>query len=174
MINNNFNNQISAITEIQMYLRNISLYHPEIPRIIVNGNYDSETKAAVEAFQKITGLDVTGKVNYATWNALVKENSLHKVDKEMPYKIPYSGYDFEDLSIGYAGDRVYAIKMILNNFCRKFRNYKRLEVNDMYDHETEEAIKQFQKTSMLPITGVVDKKTWNTLVSIYDTCKFYK
>ena len=174
MIDNNFNNQISAITEIQMYLRNISLYHPEIPRIIVTGNYDSETKTAVKAFQKFTGLDITGKVNYSTWNALVKENSLHKIAREMPYKIPYSDYDFEDMAIGYSGDRVYAIKVMLNNFCRKFRNYGKLEVNNLYDHETKEAIKQFQKISMLPVTGVVDKKTWNTVVSIYGTCKFYK
>lgn len=176
MINNNWNsmNQEDAICEIQSYLRNISYEHNEIPKIIVTGVYDSKTREAVTAFQNMAGIPASGKVDLNTWNSLVKENNIHVHAKEMPLKIPCCSYDFVDVKNGYEGDLVYAIKIMLNNFHRKYKNYNKLEISNKYNTETEEEIKQFQKTSMLPVTGTVDKTTWNTLVSIYDTCKLYK
>ena len=175
MINNNFSQEgeTSPILEIQRYLRNISYSHPEIPRIALSGKYDVQTQKAVEDFQKLSGLPVTGKVDYNTWNAIVRENNIHMKTKEMPYKIPCRSFDFGSIKSGYSGDIVYVLKIMLNNFCRKYKNYSHLEINDKYDHETEEAVKEFQKISMLPVTGIVDKETWNTMVSIYSTCKLY-
>ncbi len=96
MIYNNFNQEgeTSAITEIQQYLRNISYSNPEIPRIDLSGAYDAQTKKAVENFQRFSGLPVTGRVDYSTWKAIVRENSLHLKSKEMPYKLPCRSFDF--------------------------------------------------------------------------------
>nr|WP_300093816.1 peptidoglycan-binding domain-containing protein [Sedimentibacter sp.] len=175
MIYNNLNQdgETSAITEIQRYLRNISNSHPEISLVELSGKYDVQTRKAVEEFQHLSGIPVTGKVDYITWNTMVKENNLHMKSKEMPYKLPCRANDFGKIAGGYSGDIVYVLKIMLNNFCRKYKNYKKLEINDKYDHETEEAVKEFQKISMLPVTGIVDKETWNTMVSIYSTCKLY-
>jgi peptidoglycan hydrolase-like protein with peptidoglycan-binding domain len=175
MIYNNLyqEDETSAISEIQRYLRNISYLHPELPRIALSEKYDSQTKTAVEEFQKFSGIPVTGIVDYSTWNAIVRENDLHIKSKEMPYKLPCRSIDFGNIKIGYSGDIVYALKIMLNNFCRKYKNYKHLEINDKYDYETEVAVKEFQKISMLPVTGIVDKETWNTMISIYSTCKLY-
>ena len=173
---NNWNlaKQSDAVSEIQHYLRNISCDHPEIPQIFDTGVYDSKTREAITAFQKMAGIPVTGKVDLNTWNSLVKENNIHVLAKEMPLKVPCCSYDFIDVKNGYEGDLVYVIKIILNNFNKRYTNYNKLEISNKYNTETEEAIKLFQKNSMLPVTGTVDKTTWNTLVSIYDTCKLYK
>ena len=148
--------------------------YEKIPKIYDTGVYDSKTRDAVAAFQKMAGIPVTGKVNLNTWNALVKESSIHVYAKEMPLKVQCCSNSFIDVKNGYEGDLVYAIKIILNNFNRKYKNYNKLEISNKYNTETEEVIKLFQKNSMLPVTGTVDKTTWNTLVSIYDTCKLYK
>lgn len=178
MISNNNNwsssKQSDAVSEIQQYLRNISEDHHEIPKVILTGVYDSKTREAVAAFQNMVGFPVTGKVDINTWNFLVKENNIHVHAKEMPLKVPCCSYDFIDIKDGYEGDLIYVIKIMLNNFSKRYKNYNKLEISNKYNTETEEVIKQFQKTSMLPVTGLVDKTTWNTLVSIYDTCKLYK
>jgi len=179
MINNNSNNlssikQSEAVFEIQHYLRNISYSHSELPQIVMTGMYDTRTRECVSAFQNIAGLPNTGKVDFNTWKALVNANKLHVKSKEMPHKIPCCSYDFVEIKTGYEGDIVYAIKIMLNNFNRKFSNYNKLEITNKFNNDTEEEIKRFQKTSMLPVSGIVDKTTWNTLVSIYDTCKLYK
>ena len=63
---------------------------------------------------------------------------------------------------------------MLNGFWRKYINYTQLEVTNLYDKETEETVRLFQQRSMLPDTGIVDMDTWNTLVKIYDNCRFFR
>ena len=170
---NNQSNERNAILEIQFYLNNISRDHSEIPTVTNTGIYDNKTREAVSIFQKMLGLPVTGRVNFNTWKALVRENHIHAYKKEAPLKIPCNSIYFTEIKTGYKGDIVYIIKIILNKFNRRFANYSNLDITNIYDSHTENAIKQFQKSSMLPVTGIVDKTTWNTLVSIYDTCKLY-
>lgn len=164
---------LNPVSEVQTYLRNIYYSHNQLPPVVITGVYDEQTKKAVKEFQKLTGLPETGKVDLKTWNVLVRENEIHEKTAEMPYKVPCRANDLGTITEGYTGDIVYMIKVMLNNFCRKYKNYNKLQVNDNCDKETVEAIKQFQKASMLPVTGVVDKVTWNTMVSIYGTCKLY-
>ena len=131
---------------------------------MLNSNYNSYLKA----------LPLTGNLDYNTWNTLVKENIEYVLKSKMPIKIPFSSHDFKDVKIHHQGDIIYAIKIMLNSLGRRYTNYKQLELTNIFDRETEEAIKLFQERSMLPVTGIVDRITWNTLVTIYEHCRFYK
>ncbi len=62
---------------------------------------------------------------------------------------------------------------MLISFNRKYINYIELDITNLYDEETKAAVILFQERSMLPVTGIVDKNTWDTLVKIYDCCKHY-
>lgn len=53
---------------IQEYLAYISQTYPEIPTVPITGVYGAQTQAAVEAFQRLFGLEVTGTVGPDTWN----------------------------------------------------------------------------------------------------------
>ncbi len=57
---------------LEQYLNFISTLNPSIPRIIPNNIYDSQTEAAVIAFQNYYGLPPTGRVNEETWNKVVE------------------------------------------------------------------------------------------------------
>ena len=52
---------------MQEQLNVIAGSYPAIPTITVDGIYGPATKAAVEKFQSIFGLPVTGIVDYRTW-----------------------------------------------------------------------------------------------------------
>ena len=52
---------------VQEQLNAISNNYPLIPRIAVDGIYGEETQKAVEVFQDIFNLPVTGIVDYRTW-----------------------------------------------------------------------------------------------------------
>lgn len=43
----------------------------------------------------------------------------------------------------------------------------RIRLSGIYDDETRNAVKDFQKRYSLPVTGEVDKTTWDTLHSVY-------
>jgi peptidoglycan hydrolase-like protein with peptidoglycan-binding domain len=59
------------IREAQLMLNIISTTFQAIPKIgIPNGHFDKDMVEAIEAFQKIFHLPVTGVIGYATWNIM--------------------------------------------------------------------------------------------------------
>ena len=164
----------NLVMVIQNHLNNIKNLYPSLPSVTPTGIYDEATQNAVLIFQKIKGLSPTGFVDVPTLNALVHENHECIKKTQMPYKISFSTRDFVDVKLGDQRDIVYVIKVMINGFCRRYVNYNKLEVTNLFDEETEEAVRLFQQRSMLPPSGIVDIKTWNALVKIYDVCRLYK
>ncbi|MGN0154935.1 MAG: peptidoglycan-binding protein [Lachnospiraceae bacterium] len=57
----------SKVRMMQEQLNRIARNYPSIPTVAVDGNFGEGTKAAVEQFQRIFNLPVTGIVDYPTW-----------------------------------------------------------------------------------------------------------
>lgn len=62
-----------AVRDLQTYLSLIGRYYPELPELPVTGYFGSQTATAVETFQRLFGLNVTGAVGPATWNDIAKQ-----------------------------------------------------------------------------------------------------
>ena len=74
---------------LQTYLSYISDFFDEIPDVDTTGYFGPQTKAAVLAFQRFSGLEETGTVNAITWDTLAGIYSDIKfgADKR-PYQFP--------------------------------------------------------------------------------------
>lgn len=57
---------------IQAVLMELSQKYQNLPCIAVTGNYDADTVKAVQLFQNMCGLPVTGEVDCSTWNMLAQ------------------------------------------------------------------------------------------------------
>jgi len=57
----------AKVRQMQQQLNRIAQAYPAMPRIAVDGIYGPQTQAAVEKFQSIFGLPVTGNVDFRTW-----------------------------------------------------------------------------------------------------------
>lgn len=57
----------TKVRQMQEQLNVIAQAYPALPRVDADGIFGPETKAAVEKFQSIFGLPVTGIVDYRTW-----------------------------------------------------------------------------------------------------------
>ena len=55
------------VRQMQEQLARISKSYPAIPRVRADGIYGPSTREAVEVFQSVFGLPVTGVVDYNTW-----------------------------------------------------------------------------------------------------------
>ena len=55
------------VRQMQQQLARISKSYPAIPKIRADGVYGQDTREAVEVFQSVFGLPVTGVVDYNTW-----------------------------------------------------------------------------------------------------------
>lgn len=57
----------SKVRQLQEQINTISTAYPEVPNIIVDGSFGSQTANAVKKFQSIFGLPETGVVDFTTW-----------------------------------------------------------------------------------------------------------
>ena len=55
------------VRQIQEQLARISRSYPAIPAVSADGIFGPATRAAVEKFQQVFGLPVTGVIDYRTW-----------------------------------------------------------------------------------------------------------
>ena len=127
----------------------------------VTGSFDFVTEMAVEKFQREYGLDVTGIVNYETWEILFEETpspfpvTVNILNRNLRLSKPI-------LRLGDEGEYVRELQNDLKQLL--FYDGK---VDGIFDEETETAVKIFQTTNKLTADGVVGVDTWSALEYLY-------
>ncbi len=103
--------------------------------VVVSGVFDTETRAQVQAFQRMTGLADDGVVGPATWRGLVR--------------------------VVESGDRGQAVRAAQRLLRDKLR--PALAVTGTFGSATKTAVRSFQKQLDLRVTGRIDRVTWRNL-----------
>lgn len=164
----------NPLLEIQFNLRDISHINPDVPKVFPTGKYDKKTQEAILFFQKKNNIGETGKIDFQTWNTIMDEHKkyMHCINTpQSVYCYPKGIYEYKK---GDEGNLIYVLQIILKNFREKYKNYVDVQLTGVYDEQTEEAVKQFQKYSFLPVTGTLDRQTWNLMNKIHSTCTLYE
>ncbi len=155
------------ILELQGYLRNISRYDSDIPTVIPDGIFGDETTESIKAFQRKNSLEETGTVDFDTWNKLVAENKKAVFLFSEPVQTaPIRKEDFP-LTEGKETHLNYNLNLMLSHLGRNFENFDILEITSAFTPQTTAQVKSFQKVISVPLTGDVDKETWNSLSQLY-------
>ena len=158
---------------IQSELNRIANNYPAIPKIEkVNGYFGVDTENAVKKFQEVFNLNVTGKVDYATWykikniyNAVKRLNDLYSEGiSENESIVTFAS----KLSYGDTGLLVKGLHYYLNTIAFFDQELPMLEVNGVYNDNTRKMIINFQNRYNIPATGEVDAVTWNKIKEVYN------
>lgn len=153
------------IRSLQTMLQVIALDDDRIPQVIPDGIYGQTTLSAVNRFQQIYGLPITGIADQSTWDKIVEiyEPALIRVDKAEPIEIIMDrGYV---MRIGTEGPYVYFLQSMLLQLSTDHPSIKQPNITGEFDRATEESVRSFQKLTGLPVTGEVDKVTWKHIVN---------
>ncbi|MGN1418215.1 MAG: peptidoglycan-binding protein, partial [Acutalibacteraceae bacterium] len=143
---------------------------PVIPE--TDGIYGKQTENAVKAFQQIFNLEPDGIVGEATWytikriyNAVKRLSELYsegitisEAQREYPYQ----------LQKGSTGVYVRIIQYFLDFISYFNSSLPHLKYDGIFGSQTEQAVKIFQQENGLPVTGIVDRATWNEILNEYD------
>lgn len=166
----NITDEKNNIFELQRYLRELHYdTRGEIPLVNPDGIYGPETVAAVEAFQRLHGIPITGQVNNATWDAIYREYSDALIRRARPNSIyPFPEEDGYEISEGEYSDIVAIVQFMLRLLANTYDNIDGLPPEGVYNEATIKDIRAFQETHRLPVTGRVDKATWNALAEAYN------
>lgn len=154
-----------AITNLQTYLRAISFVDGRIRRVPIDGLFDTDTQGAVFEFQSTRGLPSTGVVDKATWDAIYAEYlEILKASDRQPtvnfFPTEPEGYE---AAFGEESTFIAIVQLMLRELSAIYDDIDINDINGVFDRETEEAIKIFQLASRLPVTGRINRVTWNRL-----------
>ena len=157
----------TAVYEIQSYLRNVSRIDRDIPSLIPDGIFGPETAESILAFQRKHLMPQTGKVDFDTWNRILDESDKAVFIFSEPIQTaPVRNGDFP-LKKGKQSHLNSNINIMLSRLSDFYGNFGGAVPSQDYTDETERLIGVFQELTEIPITGEVDKTTWNLLSSLY-------
>ncbi len=112
------------------------------------GYFGEITRDAVFRFQQNNGLRVTGEVDSVTWRAMNRNISQ-----------PPQNSDF--LTVGSRGRQVTILQQNLKQL-----NYFYGNTTGFFDSSTQDAVMRFQRDYRLPITGSVDPRTSEAILTV--------
>ncbi len=155
-----------AITELQQWLRNIAKSESDDPAIIPDGIFLEETRLEVERFQRERGLPVTGKVDFATWEAIKEADRLVNLERELPRQVAPIADEDLPLTIGMNNKFTDTLKLMLNHVAENYGNFEFIE-EEGFGEVTQRNVRRWQRIVFISETGEVDKETWNSLAEFY-------
>ena len=163
------------VRTIQNRLNRISTNYPNIPKIYpVDGVFDADTERAVRTFQRQFNLTADGIVGRATWYriAFIYNNikRLSELDSEGLTLTDVSRQFPRDLREGATGSGVQLLQYFLSVVGAYYDALPRLpaeQIDGVFGPQTRDAVVAYQRMMGLPETGIVDRATWDALVSTY-------
>ena len=163
-------NEEQAISNLQRYLRQLSYFDEDIPPIVINGEWNDETRNALLIFQRKNRLSPTGSADEQTWNLLFSQYQNSLDENSPPSRVPFFPREpmGESLGLGDVGFIVAVIQYMLSELSVLYDELDNVEITGTFDTNTEVAITEFQKRNLFPQTGRVDKRTWDRLVKAFE------
>ena len=154
---------------VQYMLLYISKFYDTIEIVEVTGSYDYITELAVKDFQSIFSIPVTGVVDQNTFDqmVLVYYSLLSQVEYTDGTTIPIDEYSGFALTIDSSGPAVWEVQFMMNEIASRYCTAFYVTEDGFYGDETFLAVQQFQYGLNIPITGVVDKETWEKIYYYY-------
>ena len=157
----------SMVQFVQFMLAYIGSFYDTIsPITVLDGEFGPETKDAVESFQREFAFAITGIVDEPTWAALVI-TYLSLASDEGENDLPEGEYPGFVLAIGSAGPSVRRLQRYMNGIASRFCVAWFVPESGIFDEITLNAVKEFQEGFGLPVTGLVDRATWDAIYNYY-------
>jgi peptidoglycan hydrolase-like protein with peptidoglycan-binding domain len=163
-------NEREAILQLQRFLRQLSYFDERIGAVPIDGIFDSDTEAALRAFQASVGLPQSGRADLDTWERLYAAYLSSVQAKSEPRRLAHFPQIPEDYTVE-VGETQFLVAIIQNALHELSRIYEGLEgvpQSGVYDADTANAVQEFQRVYGLPPTGAVDRATWNALADAYN------
>ena len=152
------------VRELQEYLRLLSMTDERYPLLGVDGFFGPQTTEAVKIFQAQTDSPVTGTVQRADWERIVREYKALLTVLAPPTPIAAFPSPLYVLRQGAEEPLVYIVQVMLGAIGPALS----LPVTGIYDAATAERVRTLQLAADLPATGEIDRITWDYLAALYN------
>lgn len=168
----NFGSSGNEVRTIQLQLNRIGKNYPAIPVIIPpNGIYGESTVSAVQTFQQVFALPVTGTVDKSTWYQIkyiyTAVKRLAELTSEGLTQSEIDSLWQTELRLGDYGQSVIALQYYLNAIAYFNPEIPSVFTGGIFNEAVENQVKDFESFYGLIADGVVDFRTWQLISRIY-------
>lgn len=155
------------VSGLQTMLRVIAEYDESMPSVIPDGIYGKDTMRAVTEFQRRYGLPPTGVTDLDTWNAITAafEDANVQIQQAQPLQIILNKKQV--FLKGSRNRHMLLIQSMLTILRADYPAMPRVQLNGVFDDETEAAVRWLQKAGGQPQSGIMDKQLWMLLAGLY-------
>ena len=155
------------IRSLQTMLRVIAESDPSQPSVVPDGIYGANTVTAVTAFQRRSGLPATGVTDQDTWDAIVRayEPALILVGETQPIEVILE--PGQVIRRGEEHPNIFLAQGMLTVLSQAYGSVSQPGFGGVLDLPTAESLESFQQLSFLPVTGELDRITWQQLALQY-------
>ncbi len=160
----------TAVRNLQRYLRRLSLEHPSILLVPIDGIFASRTQEALEEFQRMYQLPVTGTADKITWDLLFQEYERLQAEHDQrvfPDFFPKTPPRYETTP-EETGFFIELLQWMLLELTTAYDTLSPPDRSGRMDEATSRSVAEFQKIHGLPQTGQVNRRTWNRLSEEYN------
>ncbi len=159
-----------SVQNLQRYLRQLSYHDERIPPPPIDGIFASDTEAALRAFQETRRLPVTGIADRITWEELYALYRISLSESIPPREVALFPFTATPtvMQLGTDGFAVAALQHMLRELSAHYSGLDEIRSSGIYDEVTARAVQRFQAVNRLPVSGVVDVNTWNTITDQYN------
>ena len=162
--------QRDAVRNLQRYLRRISMEDNNIRPVPIDGIFASRTEEALEEFQRMSNLPVTGRADKITWDTLFREYErlVQTFDqRESPDLFPTVPYRYQTTA-GEKSSFITFLQWILTELSVAYDTLSPPPISGIMDEATSRSVSEFQRIHGLTQSGQVDRNTWNRLSSEFN------
>ena len=157
------------VNTLQYYLAVIGYFNSNFPEVNITGDFDDSTEDAVIAVQRAYGLSEDGIVGRNTWSAIT---SIYR-DTLNNLPAGYEGnsaaiFPGETLKLGSSGENVRKIQTYLSSVAEGNAYLEAPDITGYFGEQTESAVSAFQQENGIPVSGIVDAVTWNSIGTAYN------
>ena len=160
------------VRAVQIRLNRISDNYPSIPKIAIpDGVFSFDTEDAVKRFQEVFSLTPDGIVGNATWYKIQRiynaVKRLNELDSEGIRLDEVTAQFTGTTSLGDTGPSVVNIQYLLAYLSQFYNTVPLVDIDGIFGQNTAAAVRSFQDTFDIPVTGEVDLETWDALYKTY-------
>lgn len=157
---------------VQYFLNVLSTNYATIHKVNITGRLDPETRAVLMEFQKVFNLPVTGIISIDDWETLY--SSAVSILSNLPLsEITFPRFIYPNLIYrrGSQGSGVYVIQYYLNYISQYMPDIPAPTISGVFDENTENSVKAFQRHFNMEPTGIVERITWDRMTEVYQNLK---
>lgn len=162
----------NSVQQIQIRLNRISKNYPKIPKIYpVDGVFGEGTEDAVREYQRVFNLKPDGLVGKETWYSIQRTfNAVKRLND-----LTSEGLSREEVELlfnsfleeGEQGAEVFELQYLLNLVSEFNNEIPPVTIDGIFGENTKNAVESFERTSGLPVNGVVGIEDWDALYREY-------